>query len=250
VKLLLDMGNSRLKSALVDDKGLLSQFAYYTYDKHDPIAVLRKCLNQSGELDAVIMVSVLGKRFHESVMALFSDSNILLKWVTSEPFAHDVVNRYKPPEQLGSDRFVALVAARQMYSDRACIVVDCGTAVTVDTLTCRGEFCGGVIMPGLTLWGESLIGRTGQLTEHQLTEAELFATNTAQAIGSGSLFGLASAIEGVCTRMSEALKKKANDTLAPKLLICGGDSQLIAQYSKFEFELMPNLVLMGLAEYT
>ena len=250
MKLLIDMGNSRLKSAVLGVEGELAQFVFDAYGDRKPIDTLASHIDRYEQIDSVTLVSVLGANFYSGVVSLFEDRAIPLCWAASEQQAHGVTNLYNPPRQLGSDRFVALVAARQIFPDQACIVVDCGTAVTVDALTAQGDFCGGVIIPGLRLWSDSLINRAGQLNEHQIDDTELFAKDTAQAIGSGSLYGLTGAIEGICSRMSEQLKRSAQTNAEPKLIICGGDSQLITEYSQLKFELMPHLVLIGLAEYT
>jgi type III pantothenate kinase len=251
MKLLLDMGNSRLKSAVLDDAGDLSSFVAMTYLDQDPITILQDHLDQYQKISKVVLVSVLGKDFHELALALFRERKIVLIWAASSRKAHGVVNNYQQPTQLGSDRFVALVAARKAFPKQNCIVIDCGTAVTIDALSFEGEFCGGVIIPGLKLWSDSLIKRAGQLNEHQIDDTDLFAKDTAQAIGSGSIFGLVCAIEGISKRMSQKLEDQTQSFgKASRLVICGGDAELVSIYSQLEFELMPNLVLIGLAEYT
>lgn len=247
--LLLDMGNSRLKSAVLSNSGKLTDLVFTTYGQLKPIEVLRDHLARYPEVKSVRLVSVLGREFKNSVEVLLDTKKLLLKWIGSERQAYGVKNHYKLPTQLGSDRFVALVAARKAFPDNCCIVVDCGTAVTVDALTNTGEFCGGVIIPGLKLWGDSLIGRADQLDEHQEQIIQLFAKDTAQAIGTGSVLGLTSAIEGLCVRMSLALQESNQAQTDPKFIICGGDADLVSQHSTLKFEVMPNLVLMGLAEY-
>jgi len=248
--LLLDMGNSRLKSAVLNEAGELSQFVFAAYDLQSPIDTLAKHLSCYESMDSVTLVSVLGESFREQASALLGEQKIPLHWADSEASAYGVTNRYNQPKQLGSDRFVALVAARRGFPQQACIVIDCGTAVTIDALTDNGEFLGGVIIPGLKLWSDSLIQRADQLNDHQIQTPELFARDTAQAIGSGSVFGLTSAIDGICQRMSQELQQSSANKATPKLVICGGDAELVAQYSQLNFELIPHLVLMGLAEYT
>ena len=250
MKLLLDMGNSRLKSAVLSNAGELSQFVSTAYSEQSPIVTLTQHLQQYTGIDSVTMVSVLGSDFHAQVVLMLEQQKTPLYWAASEANAYGVINRYHLPQQLGSDRFVALVAAKAAFPGQYCIVIDCGTAVTIDGLTDAGEFCGGVIIPGLKLWSDSLIRRADQLHEHQIQNTQLFAKDTAQAIGSGSVFGLTSAIEGICGRMTKELQSSTGGGVCPKLLICGGDSELISQFSQLEFELMPHLVLMGLAEYT
>ena len=250
MKLLVDMGNSRLKSAVMTSKAELSQFKAEAYGGQKPIAALISLLGQYPEIESVTLVSVLGHEFQEQAESLLKQRKTTLCWVASEQEAKGVINHYGQPEQLGSDRFVALVAARHAFPQQSCIVIDCGTAVTIDALSVKGEFLGGVIIPGLRLWSDSLIARAGQLNEHQIENTNLFARDTAQAIGSGSIFGLTSAIEGVCNRMAQKIQQESQGCSASKLVICGGDAKLICEYSQLEFELIPNLVLIGLAEYT
>ena len=248
MKLLLDMGNSRLKSAVLTETGELSDSDIIAYGQRKPVEVLTNHLDNKS-IELAVIVSVLGDEFREQAEELLKHRNIPFRWVVSQLDAKGVVNHYHQPKQLGSDRFVALVAARKAFPEQTCVVIDCGTAVTIDSLSEKGEFFGGVIIPGLRLWSDSLIGRADQLHEHQIQETELLAKDTAQAIGSGSVFGLTSAIEGICLRMSQELQKRGGGADS-KFVICGGDAELITQYSQLTFELMPNLVLMGLAEYT
>ena len=250
MKLLLDMGNSRLKSAVLSETRELFEFEFKPYNDQKPIETLGKHLDCYEHIDSVTMVSVLGGEFHQQVLALLEQRGIPLCWVASEANSRGVINHYRQPEQLGSDRFVALVAARRAFPQSCCVVVDCGTAVTIDALNESGEFFGGVIIPGLALWSDSLIKRAGQLHEHQIKDAELLAKDTAQAIGSGSIFGLTSAIEGIALRMTRELAQMKQVDAEVRLIICGGDAELIGKYSQLTLELMPHLVLMGLAEYT
>jgi len=249
-KLLLDMGNSRLKSAVLSEARQLTEFVFKPYDGLAPIEILGQHLDSYALIESVTMVSVLGDEFHQQTVKLLKQRDVPLRWVASEANSQGVINNYRRPTQLGSDRFVALVAARKAFPAECCVVVDCGTAVTVDALNARGEFCGGVIIPGLKLWSDSLIKRAGQLNEHQIEDTELFARDTAQAIGSGSIFGLTSAIEGISLRMTKQLEKSNQANTEVMLIICGGDAELVGRYSYLKFELMPHLVLMGLAEYT
>ncbi|MGB1311035.1 MAG: type III pantothenate kinase [Leucothrix sp.] len=250
MQLLLDMGNSRLKSAVLSRDKTLTQHVAVAYEPQEPIQTLVAHLDQYQTVKSIVIVSVLGGEFRQQLTAICKQRNIELQWAISEAHAKGIVNQYHKPEQLGADRFVALVGARNLFPDQSCIVIDCGTAVTIDALTDNGVFCGGVIVPGLALWGERLIGRADQLNDHQVVDTQLLAKNTAQAIGSGSVFGLSCAIEGIYQRMSVELQKVSKQAVGPKAVICGGDAALVTQYTQLDFELMPHLVLMGLAAYT
>lgn len=246
--LLVDMGNSRLKSAVYSASGL-SDFHSEPYDGRKAIECLGEHLLQYCDVTDLALVSVRGKGFEADVRELCQQSGVKLHWAGSVAEAHGVKNQYRLPETLGSDRFVALVGAHHLLPSEHCIVVDCGTAVTIDGLTADGEFSGGVIIPGLRLWGDSLIQRADQLNEHRLQHPEVFARDTAQAIGSGSLYGLVGAIEGICQRMQDQLEVRFGSAIHVSRILCGGDAELIAEHAQSKFQLQPHLVLQGLAQF-
>lgn len=246
--LLVDIGNSRLKSA-VCTAGELSDFYSEAYGDRKPIECLEAHLLRQSEVRDLALVSVRGKAFESEVRLLCERYKITLHWAGSVAEAYGIKNTYRLPETLGSDRFVALVGARQLFANEYCIVVDCGTAVTIDGLTAQGEFSGGVIIPGLRLWGDSLIQRADQLNEHRLQHPDVFARDTAQAIGSGSLYGLVGAIEGICLRMQSQLESRFGSGIQLRRILCGGDAGLIAEHAQLSFELQPHLVLQGLSRF-
>lgn len=249
MKLLIDMGNSRLKAACYESDKLHS-FESVPYDGASSIDCFKAFVSNQVGLISVTLVSVLGDVFREDVREYCQQNGIALGWAASSESAYGVENKYLKPTSLGSDRFVALVGARKIFPDQYCIVVDCGTAVTVDALTAGGVFCGGVIIPGLQLWGDSLTSRANQLNAHQLEHPSVLARDTAQAIGSGSLFGLVGAIEGLCKRIEIQLKQNDGDDITVVRLLCGGDAHVIAEHSLLTFQVEPHLVLIGLAEFT
>ena len=246
MKLLVDMGNSRMKFASHSD---IQNVMSVAYDDMRPLERLTEVLDRSPDITLLVVVSVLGVTFERSLKSLCEARGLALNWVASEASAQGIENLYDKPETLGSDRFVALVGAVKQFPSQCCIVVDCGTAVTVDGLSADGTFTGGVILPGLSLWGESLIGQTSQLKENNLISPPLFASNTADAIGGGSIYGLVGAIEGICARMKQHFVQQGVNESSIKLLLCGGDAQLVASHANLKFTLQPNLVLMGLAHY-
>ena len=248
MNLLVDMGNSRMKAAVYSEFSL-GDVVTTSYGDMPAFDCFIGYMEQQVELDSVVLVSVLGTQFEQDVKTYCNHKNIRLTWVSSTKSAQGIISYYDKPTALGSDRFVALVGASKQFPEQYCIVVDCGTAVTVDGLTIEGEFQGGVILPGLQLWGQSLIGRASQLGENNLASPELFAKNTADAIGAGSVYGLVSAIDGICFRMKQRFIEDGADESSIKLVLCGGDAALVASHSQLEFELLPHLVLMGLTHY-
>lgn len=159
-------------------------------------------------------------------------------WVIPQAEQCGVVNRYRNPAQLGSDRWAALIGARRIVGANPALVVVCGTATTIDYLTAAGEFRGGVILPGVGLMLRALHQHTaalpdadGEYVEHPL--------QTVDAIASGCQHAQAGAIERVY-RMHAA---KAPDLIC---LLSGGAARALSPRLTIPFDLHDNLVLEGL----
>ncbi len=120
-------------------------------------------------------------------------------WVASVAEAHGVVSRYQPPQSLGADRFVALVAARRLFSG-PCLVVSVGTALTVDALTAEGVFLGGCIAPGPDLMTAALHRGTAGVREFTEVAAE-FPETTGAAVATGVALAQAGVVDGMRARL-------------------------------------------------
>ena len=161
-------------------------------------------------------------------------------WAKSQKKGFGVVNGYDRPEQLGVDRWVCLIAARQRHLGPAC-VADCGTALTLDLLDGDGEHRGGLIVPGLHLMRESLSRRTVNVREYSGVSSGPWAKNTADAVVGGTLLTLVAVIERFVRDSAAGLVS------TPPLLITGGDAQAISERLDIPFVWAPQLVLEGLS---
>ena len=163
-------------------------------------------------------------------------------------------NRYRYPRQVGEDRLVGAYAAwREFGKERGgtgarghdCIVCDFGTAITIDIVTKRGEYLGGVIAPGLDISLEALATRTALLPKVELKEPpELLGRDTANSIRSGLLYGCVALCDGLVSRLKRQYASNA------VVVATGGSSPLIAKHARTIDHLKPNLVLDGLYELT
>ncbi len=150
---------------------------------------------------------------------------------------------YDDPVRLGVDRLAAASAAhRAAPVGQAVVVVDAGTALTVDAIDAAGSFRGGVIAPGLRLGLKALSAGTNCLPQVELAATTpLLGKNTADGLRSGALHGAAALVEGLCTRMAAAL-----DTPVA-VFLTGGDSPLLHPHIAAFHTCDPDLVLRGLA---
>jgi type III pantothenate kinase len=130
-----------------------------------------------------------------------------------------------------------MIAAWQRVHD-ACLVVNCGTATTVDALSAQGEFIGGLILPGVYLQHQSLLGNTAQLEEEDGVLCE-FPRNTADAIHSGIMRATLGAIEHQYSMLAQ---QHAN----VRCVLSGGAADKVRAQLGMPLDCVNNLVLHGL----
>lgn len=149
------------------------------------------------------------------------------------------------PERVGLDRLAAALAANALRDGRPTIVVDAGTAITVDLVSAEGAFEGGVILSGFRLSAQALAGGTNLLPLATFTGQDqpppVVGKNTEAAIRSGLFWGAVGAVREVIERMSADLPQ------VPHVFVTGGDlrhlAPLVSPHSRF----IPNMVLSGIA---
>ena len=144
-------------------------------------------------------VNVAGEAARVRVEGQLMRWRLAPQWLTATDAACGVTNRYAQPTQLGSDRWASLIAAwrRSTATDLfppACVVVNAGTAVTIDALDEHGVFHGGMILPGMRLMREALVANTAGLKVPSGT-FKPFPDNTTDAIHTGSIQAISGAIE-------------------------------------------------------
>jgi type III pantothenate kinase len=142
---------------------------------------------------------------------------------------------------------MAMLAAYSMTASPV-IVVDCGTAVTIDLVNERGVFVGGVIMPGLNTAYQSLKADTDAVEEisDAGTITSVSTLSTEEAVQAGVLFGLAGGIERV---IREHGLSDEMDDMAASVFITGGDAGKLAPYLTIPVSLQADLVLQGLCVF-
>lgn len=148
---------------------------------------------------------------------------------------------YDNPKEVGADRIVNAVAAYEMRQ-RACIVVDFGTATTFDYISERGEYMGGVISPGIMISCEALFQKASKLPRVEIFARPLsvLAKNTIGSMNAGIVYGYAGLVEGIITRMK---KEVAQDLY---VIATGGLAPLIASECPLIDEVDEYLTLKGL----
>lgn len=229
--LLIDAGNSRIKWALAEGAAWLQQGVV----EHTEAAALHRQFAVLPMPDRILASNVAGEAIAQQIRTACGAWRQPVEFIAAQAEQCGVRNGYQRPAQLGSDRWAALIAAwRQTHA--ACLVVHCGTATTVDALSDDGEFCGGLILPGIALMQHSLVAATAGLTAGAGAWQE-FPRNTADAMASGAIAATCGAIR----RQHELLGAPA-----ARCLLGGGAAGLVAPHLQLPLEMVDNLVLRGL----
>ena len=147
---------------------------------------------------------------------------------------------YENPAEVGADRIVNGVAAFEKYGG-PCIVVDFGTATTFDAVSCKGEYLGGVITPGIGISAEALFEHAARLPFVDVRKpAKVIGTNTVASIQSGLFYGYLGLVDGILERLLGELGAET------KVVATGGLAQLICQSSRYVKDVDDLLTLDGL----
>lgn len=234
--LLIDVGNTNLKwSWLQSGEVLPLERVSYTAD--GVIAQAYHCWSHAEKPEKIVVANVAGRQVEDELRHWFSSEwGIEMEIVTAMPQQFGVKNGYASPEQLGVDRWLALIAAHKQSSGPTC-VVDCGTAITIDVLTADGQHQGGLILPGLAMMRQAVLDRT-QIPHVTASEnSDLLAGDTAGAIAAGSLHAAAALVERVAQQMSSS----------PKILLTGSDAPQLKAVMNLRAKIDPQLVMRGLA---
>jgi len=242
--LVIDVGNTRLKWAWLTTTGLSDQQAVVHRDAKP--GIWTAALFESASKPVRVLVSnVAGPKMAKTLTQLARKKfKVKVEFVTAAPEFQGLTNGYLDPALLGSDRWLALIGAWTMARSALC-VVDAGTAVKVDSVDATGQHLGGLIAPGIHMMREALMNNTSDIAwaaGHSTPSlAGILANNTIGAVSRGAVFALA----GMADRAAEVIEQGAG--ARPKLFITGGDAGMITGTMRNHGEIVPDLVLRGLA---
>ncbi len=240
----IDIGNSALKAGVFHDRKIAHSFRLSL--EAGPEVVVRDLasrvqsynLTRIGVSSVVPQVSKAVAQRFENVIPVFQ-----LRHSSSLPIAV----KYDTPETLGVDRLAAMVGVWESLPDRKdkpVVVVDAGTAVTIDVLQ-DGAFIGGPILPGPDLLRKALRRGTAQLPEVTLSWPDhAISRSTSAAIQAGLMFGLVDSVRGVLVRVIDELGSQ------PLVVSTGGWGNLLHEKIRVITMCDPDLVIKGVAMVT
>jgi len=244
----VDVGNTQTVLGLFEGVELRGQWRISTEAQRtsDELAVVSAGLLdlnglELGQVSAMIFSSVV-PGLTRSYRHLAEDVLGVPFYLVNAEIETGLKNRYDDPAAVGADRIVNAVATGEHYGFPA-IIVDIGTATTVEAVDGEGCYLGGAIFTGLYVALEALVARTAKLPGVDLEEEppSAIATNTPDSIRSGFVYGYAGAIDALVRRLREELGQEDIRVVAT-----GGPAGVIVRHCREIEEFDPNLTLKGL----
>lgn len=229
--LIIDIGNSTVKTALVNNGEITSLCCYEDHYLEDILGIITDNLIQAA------IVSSTRNPDHDLHQALLQRIPQVIIFDHNTPTP--IKNRYATPDTLGMDRLAAAVGAWSIAPDNDLMIIDLGTAITIDLVSRRGEYLGGNISPGMWMRFAALNHYTQRLPmvdpQTEVPPEEAYGRNTVDAIRNGVIRGIEHEIEGY---MAENRDRK--------IFFTGGDANYFVKSSKNTIFADYELVIKGL----
>ena len=244
--LAVDIGNTKTAAGLVEGVEVRAQASARTDQKAFFTAIwadLADGLGNEPDVEGAIVCSVVPKATPGVMAAIRRGAGIEpIEFTAETPVG--ITNRYEPPSDVGADRLANAYAAWKLHGLPA-IIVDSGTALTIDCVTCDAEYLGGVIAPGIGISLDALDNRTALLPRVELEPPpRVLGTSTVTSIQSGITHGHSLMIAGLVDKLRDELKFGPE----ARVIITGGYTAVLGpQIEAVSTLIEPELTLKGLA---
>jgi len=244
--LAIDIGNTSVSLAVLKGKRVVANYLIEQNASVRPLTqqavrTFKRIKREYSSINSVIICSVVPK------VLKHIESAVKTQWaVTPIIVGRDIKvpigNKYHNPKQVGQDRLVCAYAAKVLYGAPT-IVIDLGTAITFDVVSAKGNYEGGMIVPGIRLSAEALFQKTALLPRIDQIKSpkSLVGKNTRESILSGIFNGYGAMCSGLIDRVSKSMKGRA------KVIVTGGYTHLMKKFIIHKIDkIEPNLVFLGL----
>ena len=233
MKLLIDSGNTKCKFATVIDNTVENLESEVVLSKLNSfVEIIYSDVANSAELQALLQKVNTNK------------TKVTRVQVTKEAFG--ITCAYESFQTLGIDRWLAIIAAEQLFPAKNLIIVDAGTAITVDILTANRQHLGGWIVPGIKLMEKSITDKAPNVFTAPSVKSEVFGTSTPSALINGCM----NAALGLIEQARLQFETQTKDRSQPIILITGGDAQILSEHLKQTHIVNKSLVFLGLARFS
>jgi len=235
--LAVNIGNTNIRAAVGNSDKIIAQTVVYADEGMDKVKA--NLSDTWDEIEGCLIATVVPQQ--TKIVTKFLEENKIkpIKRVDIKNCGELKTNKYEG--LLGEDRVVCCARALQKFT-APFVVIDYGTATTINVVNSNKEFVGGAILAGLQTNLDVLSKNTAQLPRIGVTgeSVPLIGKNTVDNLLSGAIYGQASATEGIINRMQEELACKL------PVIVTGGHGPYVLPYCRFEYTYEPTLLLDGL----
>lgn len=244
--LVMDVGNSHIVLGVYDELILRHHWRITTIRDRteDELGLLVKSLFSDAQLDPSMIDGVIISSVVPPLMPALE--KMARHYFQTQPLVvtHEIDTglpiAYDNPRDVGADRIVNAVAAKELYGEPL-IIVDFGTATTFCVVDEQGVYQGGIITPGIKISAEALFQRTAKLPRIELASPpSVIGKNTVSAMQSGVIYGYIGLVDGIIMRIREELP------LPYTVVATGGLAEMICSDSEHIHIIDPDLTLKGL----
>lgn len=246
--LTLDAGNTQLSGGVFSENKIILTFRCATTKgtSSDELGIFLRAVLRENEIDSklisdIALCSVVPSLNYALIRACVKYFGIEPLMIRSG-IKTGLKLRYSNPKEIGADRIAAAIGAGALKLGRHLIVVDMGTATTVDVITKEKEYWGGAILPGINMMMHALSSGTAQLPSVEIVAPEKSCgTSTVTAIQSGLYYGTLGSIRELIARFTS----EVFDGEKPEIIATGGFANLFRDDGLFD-RIESQLVLDGL----
>jgi type III pantothenate kinase len=243
--LLIDAGNTRVKWGVLEN-GQIRRTGNIARDRIRERGLQVLTTKIPRQVDEVFASNVAGASFATRLSGVVgAHCGCDIRFAHTERAACGVTNSYAQPRRMGVDRWMAMIGAWAEV-ESACLVVDAGTAVTLDAIDDEGQHLGGQIIAGVTTMAGALASSTSDIpsikpgTGRATFGLDMFASSTAAAVREGAQNAVAGAVD-------RAIRVLQSNAYRPAVILTGGDASRILNALCEPPLHRPHLVLQGLA---
>ena len=234
--LAIDIGNTNTSFGIFNKQRIERKFDIPT--KNLTLKILKKKLSKTGLADSIIcsVVPSATKKLSRNIRIITGNAPCIIGKEIKVP----VKNLYRKPQQVGCDRLVNAYAGIEFYG-APLIIIDFGTAITFDVISKKGEYLGGMILPGLKLSLEVLAQKTALLPKVELQKPKDFiGRDTKNSMLSGIIYGYAALTDDLTDRIKQEIGKNA------VVIGTGGNIKIISGFCGNMDKIDPLLTLKGI----
>lgn len=238
MRLLVDIGNTRTKYT-VEQQGKLSVIQ----TKRNEDINQQWLENITFSVKTIIIASVSEEHLVDVFLAYAKKNSIEFFNVESESKRFGVTSSYQAPRTLGVDRWLTLLAANFIYSNENILIVDAGTATTIDLLDKSGKHLGGWILPGIDILFNSLLLNTSQIMATKENHVDIsFGKSTSDGVNNACW---AATLGFINQSITQAKKQVSLD----KIILTGGNAEKLSVLLSTKHHIVHELVFIGMQRF-